>query len=308
MKVVFMGTPDFAVPCLLALLEEGHEVVMAVTQPDKPKGRSQTLTPPPVKVVAIEKGIPVYQPVSMKTEECADVLQNAGADVFIVVAFGKILPQNILDIPKYGSINIHASLLPKLRGAAPIQWSIANGEKITGVTSMQMNAGLDTGDMLIKKNVEIEDDETGETLHDKLSMLGALVLKETLNKLSCGELTKTVQDDSLSSYAPMITKENTKIDFAKTAQDVHNLVRAMNPFPGAYCYFGDKKLKLLRTEIADSKKGECGEIVEIAKDYFCIKCKDVAVKVLELQLEGKKRMMSRDFLLGNKFFGGVILK
>lgn len=304
MKVVFMGTPDFAVPCLEALISNGHEVTLCVTQPDKPKGRSQVLTPPPVKVTALEKNIPVFQPKSMKTEETYEVLKNACADVFIVVAFGKILPQSVLDIPKYGCINIHASLLPKYRGAAPIQWSIAGGETVTGVTSMQMDAGLDTGDMLISAETPVADDENGESLHDKLSVLGAEVLIETLKKVQDGSVIKTKQDDSLSNYAPMITKENTRIDFTKSAKEVRNLVRAMNPFPGAYTELGGKKVKIFSCEITDIKGETPGKIVKVCDDCFCISCADVAVKVCMLQLEGKKRMCASDFLKGKKLSVG----
>ena len=304
MKVVFMGTPDFAVPCLEALISNGHEVVLCITQPDKPKGRSQILTPPPVKVTAMEKNIPVFQPVSMKTDETYIKLKEAEADVFIVVAFGKILPQRILDIPKFGSINIHASLLPRYRGAAPIQWSIAGGETVTGVTSMQMDVGLDTGDMLLSAETPITDDENGESLHDKLSLLGARVLIETLKKAEDGSITRTKQNDSLSNYAPMITKENTKIDFTKTAKDVRNLIRAMNPFPGAYCEFGGKKVKIFSCELTDIKSEQPGKIVKVCDDCFFISCADVAIKVCTLQLEGKKRMSAGDFLKGKKLSVG----
>ena len=308
MKVVFMGTPDFAVPCLDSLVTNGHEVVLCVTQPDKPKGRSQTLTPPPVKVRAMELDIPVFQPKSMKTEESERTLKEANADIFIVVAFGKILPQNILDIPKYGCINIHASLLPKYRGAAPIQWAIAGGESVSGVTSMQMDAGLDTGDMLIKAEIEITKDETGETLHDKLSVLGSEVLIKTLASIEDGTIKREKQDDSLSNYAPMITKENTRIDFTKPAKDIHNLIRAMNPFPGAYCEYDGKKLKIFETELIDKTNGNAGEIVDVTDKDFTVSCSIGAIRVLSLQLEGKKRMPCADFLKGKKLSKCEILR
>lgn len=305
MKIVFMGTPDFAVPCLDALLKNNHEVLLAVTQPDKPKGRSQVLTPPPVKDFANVNGIPVFQPNSLKTDESYEKLLVVNADVFIVVAYGKILPQRILDIPKYGCINIHASLLPKYRGAAPIQWSIAGGETVTGVTSMQMDAGLDTGDMLISEELPVLDDETGETLHDKLCLLGANVLIKTLDALKKGELTPVKQNDSLSNYAPMITKENTKIDFSKSANEVRNLIRAMNPFPGAYAFYKGKKMKILSAEISEiCSNGKTGEVCHSDSDSFYVNCSDLAVKITELQLEGKKRMLTSDFLKGNKVIIG----
>lgn len=301
MKIVFMGTPDFAVPCLSALISAGHEVSLAVTQPDKPKGRSQTLTPPPVKEFALEHNIEVYQPKSMKTEECANKLKEQSADVFIVVAFGKILPQNILDIPKYGCINIHASLLPKYRGAAPIQWAIAGGEKVTGITAMQMDAGLDTGDMLVCASAPITDTDTGETLHDKLCTLGAEVLLDVLKKLENGSLSKTKQNDELSCYAPLITKENTRIDFFKTAYEVNNLIRAMNPFPGAYCIYKGKKLKILSAEVTQKKAvGTAGVFSAVTANEAYVNCADYMLKLTEIQLEGKKRMKTSDFLKGNK--------
>jgi len=306
MNVLFMGTPDFALEAIKVLDESKHNVLAAVSQPDKPKGRGHKMVAPPVKEYAVEHNIPVFQPDTLKNGELKEVLDDLKPDIIVVAAYGKILPDYVIDYPKYGCINIHASLLPKYRGAAPIQWSIAGGETVTGVTSMQMDAGLDTGDMLISAETPITDDENGESLHDKLSALGAEVLIETLKKVQDGTVIKRKQDDSLSNYAPMITKENTRIDFTKSAKEVRNLVRAMNPFPGAYTELGGKKVKIFSCEITDIKAETPGKIVKVCDDCFCISCADVAVKVCTLQLEGKKRMCASDFLKGKKLSVGDI--
>lgn len=308
MKLIFMGTPDFAAVSLAALFEAGHEVLLAVTQPDKPKGRGHKMTPPPVKEYALEKGIEVYQPNSMRMEEAYEKLASYGAEAFIVAAYGKILPQKILDLPKYGCLNVHASLLPKYRGAAPIQWSIANGETVTGVTIMQMDAGIDTGDMLLKTEVAILPEDTGETLHDKLAEAGGRVLLDALQQLEKGTLQAEKQDDSLSCYAPMLNKEVSKIDFAKSATEVANLVRAMNPYPAAHTVYQGRRMRVFgATAESCDKAAACGEILQANTEGILVRCGDGAVKVTELQFDGKKRMPVREYLKGNTIETGVVL-
>lgn len=252
MKIVFMGTPDFARGALDALVKAGHEIVLAVTQPDKPKGRSGQTVPSPVKEYALQKGIPVFQPERIKRPEAVEELKNYPAEVFVVAAFGQILSQEILDLPKYGCLNIHASLLPKYRGASPIQHVILAGEEKTGVTVMQMNAGLDTGDMLYKKEIPIAADDTYETLHDKLMALGGEAVTEALELLSQGKLKAEPQDDSLSCYAPLITKAMGRLDFSKDAKVLDRQIRGMTSWPSAYTYYNGKQLKIWRAEPAES--------------------------------------------------------
>lgn len=309
MKLVFMGTPDFAVESFKALVEAGHEVVLAVTQPDKPKGRGHKMAPPPVKEYAQSQNIEVYQPLSVKTDEAFEKLSDTNADAFIVAAYGQILPEKILNLPKYGCINVHASLLPKYRGAAPIQWSIAHGEKVTGVTTMQMDKGLDTGDMLLKAEVEITEEETGETLHDKLASVGGKVLLETLEKIENGTIEPTPQDNALSCYAPMLSKETSKIDFSKTASEVFNLIRAMNPYPAAHTLYMDNRMRVFRSEIVNYIGSEvCGTILDVLSDGILVKCSDGAVKITEMQFDGKKRMAVSEYLKGNKICSGEVLR
>ena len=228
-----MGTPEFAVPCLERLVSDGHEVVGVFTQPDKPKGRGHKMQFPPVKEKAVEYNLPVFQPTKMKDGTAYEILKELAPELIIVVAYGKIIPQDILDLPKYGCVNIHASLLPRYRGAAPIQWCVLNGEKKSGVTSMQMDAGLDTGDMLIKAETEIGENMTAGELHDKLSMLGAEVMSKTIKKIIDGTLEREKQDDSLSNYAPMLSKELCPVDWTKSAEEIHNQVRGLSPWPVA---------------------------------------------------------------------------
>lgn len=307
MKIVFMGTPDFARGALDALVKAGHEILLVVTQPDKPKGRSGQFTPPPVKEYALEKGLPVFQPEKIKRPEAVEELKNYPADVFVVAAFGQILSQEILDMPHFGCLNIHASLLPKYRGASPIQHVIIDGEEKTGITVMQMNAGLDTGDMLYCKETEISVTDTFETLHDKLMELGGQAITEALELLEQGKLVPTPQEDSLSCYAPLIAKSMGKLDFSKEAAVLDRLIRGMNPWPSAYTSYNGKQLKIWRaTPVGDGgqAKGETGEILEVAKDYIKVSTGKGCLKIYELQLEGKKRMTAHDFLLGVKMTAG----
>lgn len=303
MKIVFMGTPDFAAGALQALIAAEHEITAVVTQPDKPKGRSKELQFPPVKECAIKHGIPVFQPVKIKTPEAVAQLKTYEADIYVVVAFGQILSQEILDIPKYGCLNIHASLLPKYRGASPIQHVIIDGEKETGITIMQMDAGLDTGDMLYQKKVAISPEDTFETLHDKLMALGGEAIAEALPLLVAGKLTPQKQKDEESCYASLIRKEMGIIDFEKSAAEVDRLIRGMNPWPSAYTFYRGKQLKIWKAVPVLNEEGEKakpGCVLKLAKDSLDVACADGAIRILELQLEGKKRMSTHDFLLGVK--------
>ncbi len=307
MRIIFMGTPDFAVPCLKALINSENNVVGVFTQPDKPKGRGYELTPPPVKVCALENNIPVFQPNSMRNGEALEIINSLKAELIIVVAFGKILPKEILESVKYGCINIHASLLPKLRGAAPIQWSILNGETETGVTSMQMDVGLDTGDMLIKKAIAIDKDITAEELFDELSLLGAQVLIETVDALKNNDLHPEKQEDNLSNYAPIITKALCPIDFSKSALEVHNKIRGLYSWPIATMTINGKKFKIHKSRILEETfTGNPGEIVD-NNNRLVILCGDgKCIEILEIQAEGKKKMDTSSFLRGQRIERGII--
>lgn len=302
MNIVFMGTPDFAVPSLKALTECGkHNVIAVYTQPDKPVGRKKVLTAPPVKQLAVEKGINVYQPSTFKDAQAVEELKSLSPDIIIVIAYGKLLPQSVLDIPKYGCVNIHGSLLPKLRGAAPIQRSVINGDIETGITSMQMDAGLDTGDMLLAEKTEILPDETSGELFDRLAPLGAKVLLETLDAMEKGTIHPIKQDGSMSTYASMLSKEETVIDWNMQAESIHNKVRGMNPWPVAVTLFNGKKLKIYRTKVC-SKKGEPGSVISVNPPT--VACGEGSVELLEVQLEGKNRMSAEDFFRGQRIQNG----
>ncbi|MBP5198358.1 MAG: methionyl-tRNA formyltransferase [Lachnospiraceae bacterium] len=304
MKIVFMGTPDFAAGALKSLIEAGYEITAVVTQPDKAKGRSDKLVFTPVKEVALAHNIPVMQPVKIKAKEAVEELKKYEADVYVVAAFGQILSKEILDIPRLGCLNIHASLLPKYRGASPIQNVIIHGEEKTGVTIMQMNEGLDTGDMLYTKEIAISDDDTFETLHDKLMVLGGEAITEMLPLLEEGKITPVKQDDTLSCYAPLIKKSMGEIDFSKSATELDRLIRGLNPWPSAYTSYKGKQLKIWKTEVVTGENKAPGEVINVNKDSFTVSCGEGALKVLELQLEGKKRMAAHDFLLGVKVCPG----
>lgn len=308
MRIVFMGTPDFSVPCLQALIDDGHDVCAVFTQPDKPKGRHGVLSAPPVKELALKYDIPVYQPDSLKNDEIKSFFASLGADLAIVVAYGKILPEEFLNAPKYGCINMHASLLPKLRGAAPIQWSIINGEKRSGVTAMQMDKGLDTGDILLSESVEIRDDETAQELHDELSVLGAQVMRKTLLMLQKGGLSPIRQDDSQSTYAPILTKELSAIDWQKSALQIHNQIRGLYPWPGASAVLNGKTLKIHSAKLLGKTQGEPGEVV-FNDHRLCVACGDGnAVELLVIQAPGKKAMPVTDYLRGNPVVLGTIFE
>ncbi len=297
MNIIFMGTPDFAVPTLEKLIASQHTVSAVYTQPDKPRGRKMVLTPPEVKVVALENNIPVYQPTTFKDEQVMAELSSLNPDVIVVAAYGKLLPKAVLDLPKYGCVNVHGSLLPKYRGAAPIQRAVLDGEKVTGVTTMQMAEGLDTGDMLLTYETEILPDETSGELFDRLALAGADLLLETLTALESGTVTHKKQDDSLSTYAKMIDKSMCPIDFTKTAQQVHNQVRGLKPWPVATAEINGKRLKIHKTAVS-SLKGNAGEVVSL--NPLTVACQDYSVEILELQPEGKKAMDYKAYLAGNK--------
>ncbi|MBQ8821124.1 MAG: methionyl-tRNA formyltransferase [Lachnospiraceae bacterium] len=308
MKIVFMGTPDFAASALEALIQAGHEVTAVVTQPDKPKGRSKELMPSPVKVCALKYNLPVFQPVRIKRPEAIEELKKYEADIYVVAAFGQILSQEILDMPKYGSVNIHASLLPKYRGASPIQHVIIDGEEKTGITIMQMDAGIDTGDMLYKKEVIIENTDNFETLHDKLAVAGAQAIVEALPLLEAGKLTPEKQKEEESSHVTMIEKEMGRLDFTKDAVVLDRLIRGLNPWPSAFTAYKGKQLKVWEAYVEDAEvNAACGEIVEVTKREIKVCTGKGLLCITSLQLEGKKRMSTHDFLLGVKVAPGEIL-
>jgi len=318
MKVLFMGTPDFSVPTLEELIKCGYEVVGVITQPDKPKGRGKTVTclPTPVKLCASKYDIPIYQPKKIKDKDFIDtVLKKIEFDVIVVVAFGQILSKEILDMAKYGCINVHSSLLPKYRGAAPIQWTIINGEDETGVTTMYMDEGLDTGDILLQSSIKIEDDDTGESLHDKLADLGAKLLITTLEKIKQGDIKRIKQDESKASYVGMLNKKHGKIDFDKDAASIERLIRAVTPWPSAYTSLNGKMLKIWKARVLDDvdvsddikETFVNGQIVDITKQSIIVKTEKKYLECLEIQLEGKKRMAVEGFLRGTNIKKGTIL-
>lgn len=308
MRVIFMGTPDFSVGTLEALVQAGHEVVLAVTQPDRPKGRGGKMQYTPVKEKALEYDIPVFQPVKVREKSCVEKLDSYKADVMVVVAFGQILPREILELTPYGCINVHASLLPKYRGAAPIQWSIIDGETVTGVTTMQMDEGLDTGDMLLKTEVPLEPDETGGSLHDKLSAAGAKLCVETLKALEEKTVTPEKQGETPTKYARMLDKELGKIDWTKDAASIERLVRGLNPWPSAYTSWEGKTMKIWSAEVVDREcKAPCGTVAEVTKTDFSVQTGKGLLKVTELQIPGKKRMAADAFLRGYKMETGTLL-
>ena len=311
MRVIFMGTPDFSVGTLEALIEAGHEVVLAVTQPDKPKGRGKEMQFTPVKECALSHGIPVYQPRRVREPECIEELKKYNADVCVVIAFGQILPKEILEMTPYGCINVHASLLPKYRGAAPIQWAVINGETVSGVTTMQMDEGVDTGDMLEKAEIPLDEKETGGSLHDKLAEAGAKLCVHTLAAMRAGELKPEKQGESPTEYARMLDKKLGKIDWTRSAAEIERLIRGLNPWPSAYTTWNGKTMKIWEAEVAQDKaKGnvsDAGMIVEVTKKSFSVQTGDGLLKVKALQIPGKKRMEADAFLRGYQVKEGEYL-
>ena len=313
MRIVFMGTPDFSVPALKALVEAGHQVIAVVTQPDKPKGRGKEVQMTPVKIQAMEYGIPVYQPAKVREASFVEVLKGLEADVYVVIAFGQILPKAVLELPKYGCINIHASLLPKYRGAAPIQWCVIDGEGETGITTMMMDVGLDTGDMLEKAVIPIEEKETGGSLHDKPSMAGGDLILSTLKKLEEGTLVRTPQTDEGTCYAKMLTKSLGDIDWNQGAVSIERLIRGLNPWPSAYTMWNGKTIKIWAADVIAGREAadflsESGVPAETGTAPGTVVCSDKRglvvctggglLSIRELQMEGKKRMDTPAFLRG----------
>jgi len=309
MKLIFMGTPEIAVPALERLIADGHKIVAVFTQPDRPSGRGSKLTPPPVKTAAQRHSLSIYQPIKIKTEEIRQLFESFQADVGVVVAYGRILPPYLLSAPRYGCINVHFSLLPKYRGAAPVNWAIANGETVTGVTTMQMDEGLDTGDILLQRSIEIGPDETAPELAERLASLGAEVISETVSKLSRAELAPIKQDDSQATLAPMLKREDGLIQWTMTAQQISNRVRGFQPWPGVWTIFNGARLIIWRAhpvgaasislDGAPSSQAAPGRVVELQKDKIIVACgQGTRLSLEELQLEGKRRLPARDFLNG----------
>lgn len=309
MKLVYMGTPDFAVPPLTALVEAGHEVAAVVTQPDKPKGRGKAVLMTPVKEKALSYGIPVYQPARVKKdEEFLKTLREINPDAIVVAAFGQILPKEILELPKYGCVNIHASLLPKYRGAAPIQWAVIDGEKESGITTMMMDVGLDTGDMLDRTVIPLAEDETGGSLFEKLSRAGGPLILKTLEALENGTAVRTKQPEEGATYAGMLDKSLGNIDWTQSAAKIERLIRGLNPWPSAYTGYKGKTMKLWAADVLKGTfEGVPGEIIKVEKERFLVRTGDGALAVNELQLEGKKRMDAASFLRGFSLEEGEIL-
>ena len=308
MKIIYMGTPDFAVEALEALASSRHEVTAVFTQPDKPKGRGKAMQFTPVKEVALRENIPVYQPKKVRDPEVIQKIRELAPDVLVVVAFGQIIPQEILDIAPYGCINVHGSLLPKYRGAAPIQWAVIDGEKESGVTTMQMDAGLDTGDMLLKTVVPLDEKETGGSLFDKLSKAGADLLLKTLDALENGTVTPQKQGESPTAYAKMLTKDMGAIDWNRPAKELERLIRGLNPWPSAYTKLNGKTLKIWAADVCgQTGEAQPGTVLKAEKDEFLIQTGEKILSVKELQLEGKKRMDTAAFLRGCHLEKGMIL-
>lgn len=321
MRVIFMGTPDFSVGTLEALIAAGHDVCLAVTQPDKPKGRGGKMQYTPVKEKALFYDIPVYQPKRVRDPECVEELRKFKADVIVVIAFGQILPKSILELTPYGCINVHASLLPKYRGAAPIQWAVIDGESVSGVTTMQMDEGLDTGDMIMKTEVPIAADETGESLHDKLAAAGAALCVKTLKALEDGTAVHEKQGESPTAYAKMLTKELGNIDWTQPAVKIERLIRGLNSWPGTYSHWNGKVMKIWRAEAHTAEEGakyaqdtaggeepaQPGTVLSVGKNDFTVQTGDGVLRILEVQMPGKKRMETGAFLRGNTMEPGDVL-
>lgn len=310
-RIVFMGTPEFAVPCLQALIDDGYEVVLAVTQPDKPVGRKQVMSAPPVKQLAEAHGIAVYQPAKLrKNEEALEQLRAVNADLFVVVAYGKILPQEILDLPKQGCINVHASLLPKYRGSAPINWAIINGETVTGVTTMVMDAGMDTGDELLKASLEIAPDDTGETLATRLSGLGSELLMKTLPAYLSGELKPVVQNHAEATVIPLLAKEHGEINWNKPASAIYNQIRGLKPWPETYTFCRGRSLKIKQARVYDGEPGYAGnpgQILEIRKQSLLVRTGDGILELLSVHPANGKEMDGGSFARGQRLDSGEFL-
>ena len=305
MRIVFMGMPDFAAAPLETIINSGkHQVTAVITQPDKPKGRGKSMQFPPVKEKALEYDIPVWQPVQVNSEEMIAVLKEQNPDCIVVAAFGQLLKEEILNLPRFGCINIHASLLPKLRGAAPIQWAVIQGDETAGVTTMWMDKGLDTGDMLLKKEIRLAEDETGGSLFDRLSECGCELILETLDALENGTAVRTPQTGE-STYAKILTKNTGNIDWNQSAVQIERLIRGLNPWPSAFSYLNGKMIKIWSARVNEMHKGEPGEIIHADKSSFIVCCGEKSLEILELQAEGKKRMSCDAWLRGVRIENGM---
>lgn len=308
MRIVFMGTPDFAVGTMVALAEAGHEIILAVTQPDRPKGRGKKMQASPVKDAAVPLGIEVYQPSRVREPECVEHLRGYEPDIIVVAAFGQILPKEILDIPPYGCVNVHASLLPKYRGAAPIQWSILNGDEATGVTTMRMDEGMDTGDIILQREVQIGPKETGGSLFDRLSREGASLCVQTLERIADGTAVYTPQDDSQATYTKMMKKELGDLDWSRPAVELERRVRGLNPWPSAYTQLRGKTLKIWEAEVLpENADAAPGEVAGSGKEGIRVQTGGGQLLLKEVQLEGKKRMAADAFLRGYPLQPGEVL-
>ena len=303
-----MGTPEFAVPCLSVLIKDKHEIVGVFTQPDKPKGRGKKVMMPPVKELALLEGIPVYQPSSLKSIEMTELINELAPDIIVVVAYGHILTKDILDIPPFGCVNVHASILPKYRGAAPINWAVINGEKTTGITTMYMDVGLDTGDMILKEYLDIGEEETAGELHDRLSLLGAEALKKTMQLIERGEVERSKQNDEDSTYAPMMKKDLGKINWNREAAEIKNLIRGTVPWPSAFTSYENKVMKIWKSSVEKTGLSYSpGKIVNVTKEAIYVGTAQDLLVIEELQFSGGKRMTVREFLVGNTIDKDVIL-
>ena len=308
MKIVFMGTPEFAVPCLQKIIDEGHEVIGVVTQPDKPKGRGKKLAMPPVKELALKYDIPVYQPLKAREESFVDTLKEMNPELIVVVAFGQILPKSILDIPKYGCVNVHASLLPRYRGAAPLNWVIINGEEKTVLTTMYMDEGLDTGDMILKSEIALDDEITAGELHDKMMIDGAKLLKETIDLIKKGEAPREKQSNEDTCYSPIMNKSLGNIDWNKSAIEIHNLVRGINPWPSAYTTYEGQTMKVWKTKVINKNSDkQPGTIISVDKEGINVSTSEGIVQIKEIQISGKKRMEVPEYIKGNNINTDIIL-
>lgn len=308
MKIVFMGTPDIATGCLQTIIDEKHEVLAVVTQPDKPVGRGKKMGMPPVKELALKYDIPVYQPLKAREESFVEELKKLNPDVIVVVAFGQILPKSILDIPKLGCVNVHVSLLPKYRGAAPINWVIINGEEKTGVTTMYMDEGLDTGDMILTREFDLDDEITAGELHDRMKEIGADTLKETLELMEKGTAPRIPQNHDEFTYAPMMNKSLGHVDFSKTAKEIHNLVRGVNPWPSAYATYNGETMKIWKTRVlSEESNKEAGTILKVDKEGIRVSTNDKVILIEEVQMPGKKRMLVSEYIKGNGIETNIVL-
>jgi methionyl-tRNA formyltransferase len=308
-RIVFFGTPPFALPTLRGLLEGPDEVVGVVTQPDREKGRGRKIVISPVKELALQSGLALFQPEKVKEEAFQEAVGGLHPDLFVVVAYGQILPKSVLNLPRYGAINVHASLLPRYRGAAPIAWAILAGEEVTGLTTMVMNEGMDTGDILLQAEVPIGTEETCETLHDRLAPLGAQLLSETIRKMKAGEMRAVPQDHSRATYAPPLKKEDGHIHWEKEAREIDRQIRAFNPWPGAFTKWGDRLLKIYRGEIRErTPEGKVGTVIWVGSDFVEVAAGKDSYLIKEVQLEGRKKMTLREFLSGHSISVGTVLQ